>query len=611
METATQKRNTERRKRRSRTSNSPEENSGDDGKKRGRPRVEKQDESAADRRRTQIRMAQRAYRQRKESTLEEFRKRVSDLQNTIELMNKAFLDCRNRLAIAGLPEAQLRDVEEVALQYESFMKFTRNPDASSPSELGERARQGPIASTHGSDSVHVSAEPKNVPSWIDQQALSYTPRQVELSDMGMGYTMELQDGDAMDVSADYFPTFSQSQNQLALVSSQKHTGRDFDAFEHDIPVELELPRTYSFQESTFGRRLHRASLEGGYQLLLDPGRSPKTFDRVFRLSLMSRDRSKLTAAMKEALSRGPHEPLNQGAPLIHIGGAGTHFPRRDRYGNAEPKKPSWNLGVVGPQTLALLENAAKDNLTTDMTVDIAGFEGEWFDPYDVEGYLEEKGIIIDPGSSFAEADVLVWPSTSSNASTLSTAQASSPKTPQQYSFANLVDTIDKGLTTIDSGLVNTIDKGLNAVDSRGSPSIWNLDDLGVTSLSDVGYSDATTGSWMNFVQPGQSTRRHLSSEPQAQDRLQSSAQQPETDHWEGSHTTEFLLEPDNRGRLTMFTGGLGKNGSSGPLHKRSIIIDVAKFVKVMTLSGVCLGRTPGFKRRDVDRALALASFDAF
>ena len=70
------------------------------------------------------------------------------------------------------------------------------------------------------------------------------------------YTYGLHgDGDAMDVSADYFPTFSQSQNQLALVSSQKHTGHDFDASEHDIPVELELPRTYSFQESTFGRRL--------------------------------------------------------------------------------------------------------------------------------------------------------------------------------------------------------------------------------------------------------------------------------------------------------------------------------------------------------------------
>lgn len=32
---------------------------------------------------------------------------------------------------------------------------------------------------------------------------------------------------------------------------------------------------------------------------------------------------------------------------------------------------------------------------------------------------------------------------------------------------------------------------------------------------------------------------------------------------------------------------------------------------VMIVSAVCLGRTPGFRRRDVDRALAISSFDAF
>ncbi|KXS97324.1 hypothetical protein AC578_10711 [Pseudocercospora eumusae] len=56
--------------------------------------------------------------------------------------------------------------------------------------------------------------------------------------------MELQDGDAMDVSADYFSTLSQSQSQLALVYTQRHIERGFDTYQHDIPVELELPRTY-------------------------------------------------------------------------------------------------------------------------------------------------------------------------------------------------------------------------------------------------------------------------------------------------------------------------------------------------------------------------------
>ena len=110
-------------RKRQRPSKSPD---GED-KRRGRPRVEKQDESAADRRRTQIRMAQRAYRQRKESTLEELRKRVSDLGNTIELMNKAFLDCRESLYASSLSQDQMLDLHQVTLQFETFVKDARNP----------------------------------------------------------------------------------------------------------------------------------------------------------------------------------------------------------------------------------------------------------------------------------------------------------------------------------------------------------------------------------------------------------------------------------------------------------------------------------------------------
>lgn len=111
-------------KKRPRRSNSSDS---DGERRRGRPRVEKQDESAADRRRTQIRMAQRAYRQRKESTLEELRKRVSELTNTIELMNKSFADCRDRLYATSISQDQMMDLNDVATQFETFVKDARNP----------------------------------------------------------------------------------------------------------------------------------------------------------------------------------------------------------------------------------------------------------------------------------------------------------------------------------------------------------------------------------------------------------------------------------------------------------------------------------------------------
>lgn len=73
-------------------------------------------------------MAQRAYRQRKESTLDDLRKRVSDLTNTIEVMNKLFEDCRDRLYASSLPDAQMSDLGNTAAEFEMLVKDARNPN---------------------------------------------------------------------------------------------------------------------------------------------------------------------------------------------------------------------------------------------------------------------------------------------------------------------------------------------------------------------------------------------------------------------------------------------------------------------------------------------------
>ncbi|KAF2170090.1 hypothetical protein M409DRAFT_19697 [Zasmidium cellare ATCC 36951] len=573
------------RKRRSRTSNSPD-NSGDDGKKRGRPRVEKQDESAADRRRTQIRMAQRAYRQRKESTLEELRKRVSELTNMIELMNKAFIDCRDKLASSGMPANQIQDMRETSMQFEALLKCARNPGEECDPEITQIIQQ---SSGSNDGDQNKTMQPKNVPSWMDEAAVQAVSRpRGSTAQVGMGYEMYNDQGtDEMDI--DYLGDFGQSQ---AIGPAKPSSLSSFDAFRMDMPTSMNIPAsltspmTYSFQETTFGRRLHRACLEQGYQLLLDPDRRPHTFERVFKLSLMSRDRAKLTTAMKALLDRGPHENLHTNVPLIHVGGAGTHYPRRDPFGNMQPKKESWNLGVVGPQTLALLENAARDNLTTDMTVDIAGFEGEWFDPYDVEGYLHEKGIFIDPSSSFAEAEVFVWPTAGSTTST-TFSSATSPKTPDARSAR-------------DSGPPRPFDQDQLEFLSRYDALPDEVNEFTTMNLTDIGFSDASTGSWMNFLQPGQGTKNHSASV------VDPSLTAMNT--WEGSHSSEFLQD-SSTSRMSMFNKPV--NGQAQSQEKKVIIIDVSKFVKVLTVSGVCIGRGPGFKRRDVDRALALSSFDAF
>lgn len=111
--------------------------------------------------------------------------------------------------------------------------------------------------------------------------------------------------------------------------------------------------------------------------------------------------------------------------LINDGptGAGTHYERRDAFGVKISRRKSSYVGMIGPQTLAMLQSGFRDAFSEDMTVELEGYEGEWFDPYDVQGYLEERGIFINPFQSFVEAEIvqdpLIRPDISSFVSTSS------------------------------------------------------------------------------------------------------------------------------------------------------------------------------------------------
>ncbi|KAI5807724.1 hypothetical protein DFH27DRAFT_608485 [Peziza echinospora] len=114
----------------------------DSTKQRGRPRLDTRDETAADRRRTQIRLAQRAYRMRKETTISSLRTRVNELEAAIDGMQTAFLELHDAAAAAvsspqdaargaGGVEGDLHDASQqpltVALRSitERFLALTR------------------------------------------------------------------------------------------------------------------------------------------------------------------------------------------------------------------------------------------------------------------------------------------------------------------------------------------------------------------------------------------------------------------------------------------------------------------------------------------------------
>jgi len=611
-------------------------------------------------------------------------------------MNKTFEDCRDRLISIGLSEGQLHDLSETTVRFAGFVKTVRRPCDSTDEVVADSEAPSTVQPVDDISSPAKQAEQiplplpsvKNVPSWIDQAALTHTERPSQRSDIGMGYTMYMPN--AFDQLVENYSVPSLAQN-LRSPSQASPLTLPFDLTApnllHQEPPTLSLspsaelppPKTYSFQERTLARRLHRACMEAAYHLLLDPSRRPQTFERVFKLSLLSRDRVRMAASIKRILDRGLDEPLDfWDSPVLHIGGAGTHYPDRQRQrsgGYPQRDKAKFHLGVVGPQMLNLLENVVQSRPAAEVSVEIEGFEGEWFDPYDIEGYLESRGIHIDPTVSFVEAEIETTADTSTAAVAAGVQYQHSPRSTalsslSTHSPSGGYSNSSTFNTTSNSG--SSIANSNNINNSNDSPS-WPAADAeqwsalqllepdlerwrevedtssamqSISGLGNVGFSDADTGSWMNFFDS-------------------SSSSAAASDQYANGNGRAATVGMKNTGGVSMSDlYGSGNGGGGGyeqatnsnnnnnntalpspppPSNKKLVIIDVAKFVKgecraqtcypvkpkrkkkkkdthtdflfssraVLTVTGVCLGRTPGFKRQDVDRALAISSFEAF
>lgn len=159
---------------------------------------------------------------------------------------------------------------------------------------------------------------------------------------------------------------------------------------HTEPIPL---HTYSFHEPTFERRLARAALESGYQLLHNAKVQPSLLNYVFKLSLPWLSIEELKEKFSILLSRGVDEELDwNDAPFIHLGNAGLHYPRHDPYGNTIQRSHTYSARQIGPlhRKQLRLEGLTVEGIMSHKDMDLDSFSGDWFDAHDVEGYLRDK-----------------------------------------------------------------------------------------------------------------------------------------------------------------------------------------------------------------------------
>ena len=165
---------------------------------------------------------------------------------------------------------------------------------------------------------------------------------------------------------------------------------------------LASPSTYSFQESTFARRLARAAYERAYRMFVDPRTRKEDLHEMCKFSFCFASAQKIFGWISTINAKGKDESLELWqAPRLHLGNAGLHYPRQPEH----HVPPNWaDQAPMGPRRSAKAETPVPDWMSVDQIIEMTGFAGEWFDPHDVEHYLRSKGLQLDGQSSRLEID---------------------------------------------------------------------------------------------------------------------------------------------------------------------------------------------------------------
>ena len=553
-------------------------------KQRGRPRLETRDETAADRRRTQIRLAQRAYRHRKETTISALTLKVDALHNTIERMNKTFLTLHDNMVDAGILNSHYSLGRQLQIATEEF--FTLSKIATTDSD--EEEEEGVAALSKDEGKTADAGESNRNRRGNGQHNAKPSKSSTRKTDVG--HSVSFNDYSSIDVEPDVEElrlTGSENDNYSALAISQTawtpdksniHRLNDILSFDATIPELLltndldekhviERPLrpsyqpqdsyTYSFQETTFARRLHRMCLERAFRNLTNPHADPDYIKRAFRFTFCFSNRKRMLQRFQDMLKRKAGESLeNWNAPFFHIGGAGTHFPHRDDDGNpVYPPNIVSPAKAFGPQPYFEVETPRRETSMQEVLENI-GFGGIWFDSHDVEEYLKTKGIYLDGQSSFVEVDPVFLShikTSSRSGSTNSDGMSSSDRSPMD-------------------AMVRTPSPPLGA-DAFTHPI---TDPFRASEFGDL-YTQTNT-LFPSSLTSATATRSFKPSE------------RP----WAASSHP-----------VPTFADLLGTR------RQEPLTFDVETFLERMIQGGACLGRAPGFRKDTIDHALSLSLQESF
>ncbi|KAF7159172.1 hypothetical protein CNMCM6106_006305 [Aspergillus hiratsukae] len=334
-------------------------------KKRGRPPKVQDAETPAERRRAQVRLAQRAYRSRQEATLSQLKNRIAGMESVIETMTESFLAFSDKLMQSGVLNASpdiAQSLKEVTAKYVALS-----------SQMTE---------TDGDD---VATPQDNTPSPItaSQQLSPHSAEQTsQLSDPAVAVnTAPANDRGGAEPVGALIPSETPDMANDSLFPIAPPTNIRVPS-PHLTNIHTPLSDLYGPDSPFFAQRLHLAAYKFARQYLKNPAVSDSALLRNFGFLMTRWNRRQLIAYLNSFLKSSEGVELSKKVilPLLNLGGAGLHYPRKH--------------SPIGDPNSYWLPSAEDISMMYANGLSIEDLEEPWFDPGDVQGFLEERGIIL-------------------------------------------------------------------------------------------------------------------------------------------------------------------------------------------------------------------------
>ncbi|KAG9256792.1 uncharacterized protein F5Z01DRAFT_488516 [Emericellopsis atlantica] len=525
-------------------------------KKRGRPRLAEADNKTyLERRRTQVRVAQQKYRNKKEQSIVDLEQQVREERAQRRALEQEF---QHFLSLLQKNDTMLHSPEDVlssftALRQRFFYadldkEKEQDNQSTTSSASGQHQAPHPTAKRHqatlGTISNSSSDRYLGVASAVDgtrsheghnisftTAATSHHPPEAPLYEV-------IADPTAENASfPQYIPDPSNPGAWIAQTPVPQDQPLQPPQRMQQYPnpslstMRMASPRSYASQEGTFGRRLARTTLERGLVLATMSNPPPDRFGAVFGFSLLFESREGIVRRLNDHLRAMNQQTLSYWRyPFTNLGGAGLHYTDQDPSvgggSHQEPFKPRHMTGLqMGPMEEQVADVRDK-YVSNDTKVNFAGFEGDFLDCMEVERYLRDRGIIIPANAEFVYAEL----------------------NPARFADAQATDTVP----------VNAVDGDVYAASAAMNyAQDWSA--YGATAVlgNGTGPSAPDINGLTPFLCPAVPPKAWVSKDP------------------------------------------------SNMLFAAKISVPI--LVEEMVRRCVCLGRTPGVRPKDVDRAIKIAS----